>query len=423
MTQDSYTPEQYINLKAELTARLWLNVQKGQPVIIRGDSVHTKLAQAIADAAKELGASEVHVRTKNPREELERIAQATPEELGAVDERYRALCDRIAASGGGVVTIDGPELPGAFGACEPSKLAAYQHSEREASRALSKGIMSGLLSRCLLPAPTAGWAKLVYPELGPEAAFYELARTLDKVCSLTADDPEGDFLHFDEQLEGRRNTLQALGIRSLKFQGPGTDLVVGLSPKHRWLGGRKYTADSRRIRFYANVPIGEIFTTPDYRTVEGTVRVTVPTFILGKVVRGLEFEFRRGELVQFTASENSAAVGELLSRDVRSKFLGEIALVGDDSPLSSLSSIFYSTLIDEKMRCHLAIGAAYLTSIFDGEKISQNEMQELGINSPECKVHHDVMISSSEVDVLADLGGGTRSESPLPLITGGKWAI
>jgi aminopeptidase len=49
---------------------------------------------------------------------------------------------------------------------------------------------------------------------------------------------------------------------------------VGLREGHRWLTGAEETVDG--IALIVNVPTEEVFTTPDRRFTEGTVRSTLP---------------------------------------------------------------------------------------------------------------------------------------------------
>ena len=60
--------------------------------------------------------------------------------------------------------------------------------------------------------------------------------------------------------------LTERGFDALHFEGPGTDLTVGLLPATRWL---RRASDRRRHRAQPNLPTEEVFTTPDPERVEG----------------------------------------------------------------------------------------------------------------------------------------------------------
>jgi aminopeptidase len=67
----------------------------------------------------------------------------------------------------------------------------------------------------------------------------------------------------DENLHRRAQALNALGIKSLRFTGPGTDLVVGLSGRARFKGGSDVGPTG--ASFSPNLPTEECYTTPDWR--------------------------------------------------------------------------------------------------------------------------------------------------------------
>lgn len=48
-----------------------------------------------------------------------------------------------------------------------------------------------------------------------------------------------------------------------------------------------------------------------------------------------------------------------METDEGSHYLGEVALVPYDSPISQSNILFYNTLFDENASNHLAIGSAY----------------------------------------------------------------
>ena len=86
---------------------------------------------------------------------------------------------------------------------------------------------------------------------------------------------------------------------AVRFRGPGTDLVVGLLPASRWMCAAFTTVDG--IEHIPNLPTEEVFTSPDWRRTEGTVRATMPLAAVGvsrprsrAAVRGRQGRRRRG---------------------------------------------------------------------------------------------------------------------------------
>jgi aminopeptidase len=95
--------------------------------------------------------------------------------------------------------------------------------------------------------------------------------------------------------------------------------------------------------------------------------------------------------------------------------LGEVALVGTDSPVFRSGLVFEEILFDENAACHIAFGSAYRGCLAGGTELSREACESLGCNSS--SVHTDVMISSEEVSVDATLASGEI----VTLIEKGRW--
>ena len=74
------------------------------------------------------------------------------------------------------------------------------------------------------------------------------------------------------------------------------------------------------------------------------------------------------------------------------------------------------TLFDENASNHLAIGAAYATSVVGGAEMSEEELEAAGLNRSD--VHVDFMIGSNQMDIDGIREDGTR----VPLFRNGNWA-
>ena len=85
-------------------------------------------------------------------------------------------------------------------------------------------------------------------------------------------------------------------------------------------------------------------------------------------------------------------------------YLGEVALVNNNSPISNTGIIFYDTLFDENASCHLALGNGKAGNIINGENMSEEELNKLGINKS--KIHVDFMIGTKDLEIEADTNRG-----------------
>ena len=279
----------------------------------------------------------------------------------------------------------------------------------------ARAVAGGEFPWILFYVPTDSMARTIYPEVPPEEA---LATYWNAIFEMTkADQPDylAQLQASDQTLHNRAETLDALGITILQFTGPGTDLRVGLSSAARWLGGSKLTTHTNPRRHTPNMPTYELYTTPDWRTVEGTVVITKDVLIDAALVSGAHLTFTDGRATAVSAETGAKALQAFIDRDPGAAQVGEIALVGLDSPTAARRRVFRSMLLDENGACHFAFGSAYLAAINQGDQLSQTERDALGINVS--SGHHDFMISNQHTTVTAT----TATGDTIVLIQGGHW--
>jgi aminopeptidase len=222
-------------------------------------------------------------------------------------------------------------------------------------------------------------------------------------------------MHTSTSLPPRAAELNGRAFDQVRFRGPGTDLTVGLTPGTSWISGGGETVEGRR--YVANMPTEEVFTSPDRRRAEGTVRATMPLALAGNIVRDLELRFENGRAVEVKASAGADLVRGQLGQDEGACMLGEVSLVDGDSPVGRSGLVFLNTLFDENATCHIAYGAGILETIPDGEEKSAEELEALGFNSS--SVHTDFMIGGPDVEVDGIEVGGAA----VPILRGEAWQL
>src|SRR5262249_19199458 len=133
---------------------------------------------------------------------------------------------------------------------------------------------------------TPSWATQVYGEPGVERLWQALAHA----CRLDEPDPVAAWQAHIDALEARSALLNERRFDAVRFQGPGTDLTVGLLPQSRWYGGASRT--NLGLRYVPNLPTDEAYMSPDRRRADGVVRTTRPVELVNcTIVRGLELVF------------------------------------------------------------------------------------------------------------------------------------
>lgn len=392
-----------------------MNVQVDQVVNITGELIHRELIELMVKLAYQRGAKYVNVDFVDPLLTRLRIQESQSDEyLNYVPSYLPLKYDNLIDENGAGIRLVGSEDPDSLSDLSSQKVNTLQSSLRKSLRRYyTEGIGKSKVQWTVAAAATPAWGKKVFPELSEEDAYKTLWEAIFQICRADRKDCLEFWDHHQEQLRGRGIKLTDLKIKELHFTGPGTDLKVGLSPKAIFKGGGDKTP--KGIDFEPNIPTEECFTTPDYRMTEGKVQVTRPVSVNGKLVKDLKLEFIKGEITSFSAKEGQEQFAAYISNDKGAKRLGEVALVGIDSPIYQSKRIFEEILFDENAACHIAVGFAYRFCIDGGANMSAEELEAVGCN--DSSVHTDFMISSEEVDVVAETYQGEK----VPLIKKGKW--
>ncbi len=386
---------------ANLLVAHGLNVQPGQIVNITAELFHREFVQLLVKAAYDKGAKFVNVDFIDPKIARCRLTESKKEEYLTYLPRYvAAKYDEFIdeEAGACVLRLVGSEDPDSQADLPADKVNAVQMGLRASlKRYYVEGAGKKRVQWTVAAASTPAWGKKVFPELDEEKAYIALWEAIFAICRADKKECIQAWEKHQDILHARAKKLNDLKIRELHFVGPGTDLKVYLSPKARFRAGNDKS--QKGVLFEANIPTEECFTTPDFRLTEGKVRVTRPVQVNGKLVKDLELEFHKGEITNFTASVGADQFAAYIANDPGAKRLGEVALVGIDSPVYQSGRLFEEILYDENAACHIAIGFAYSHCLEGGAQMSQQELQDVGCN--ESYVHTDFMISTEKVDVFA----------------------
>ena len=406
--------EDSLHRYAELLVTHALNVQPGQAVLISTEVCNRDFALKVVEAAYQRGAKHVDVDLLDPRFSRARIVHSRAEDLDFAPVYVTTRTDDIVSGNGGTLRIIGSEDPEVLSDLDPQKLNTTRlASRRRMDRFYDEGIGKSLVHWSVAAAATPGWGRKIFPDLDPDAACARLWNEIFRMAR--ADKPNCLELWQEHNgvLQTRAKRLTSMKIEELHFTGPGTDLVVGLSPIAIFKGGTE--GGPHGAAFEPNIPTEEVFTTPDYRKTHGHVRATRPFYINGRLIEGLEIVFESGKIVEFSATEGKETFQAYIDSDEGGRRLGEVALVGIDSPVYQSGLVFREILFDENAACHIAVGSAYKTCLENGENLGAEELANVGCN--ESVVHTDMMISSEEVDVVAK----TLDSETITLIHKGEW--
>ncbi|HEY1512363.1 MAG TPA: aminopeptidase [Gaiellaceae bacterium] len=391
--------DQRLEAYADLAVRVGANVQEGQTVFLNTQIEHAPLARALTRAAYRAGARYVDVRFRDDHVRHALIELGPDEALTHSPEWMKALYR----------AMEGQALLWTTGDPEP-ELMSDLDGERVGRARMPEVIeihRAQMIERSLnwsgVAYPSEGWAQQIYG--GPDVE--RLWEAVAFCTRLDEADPVQAWRDHMARLEGRAKTLNELGLDAIHYTGPGTDLTVGLNGNARWMSALFRTRDG--LEYVPNMPTEEVFTTPDYRRAEGTIRSTRPLVLEGDIIEGLQLTVQNGKIVDVQADKGAGIVRGQLEVDDRASYFGELALVDGTSRVGQTHTTFFDTLYDENATCHIAYGFG-VPEVFDGDPGD-------GMNIS--AVHTDFMVGGPELAV----DGITKDGATIPILREDVWQL
>ena len=410
-------PNFQVNLEkyAKLLVAHGINVQPGHTVNITIDVEQADLARLLVKEAYALGAAEVLVQWTDDVVNRERMLHAAEDRLENVPAYRVAEMDYMLehkASRLGVRSSD----PGALDGVDPERLTKSARALNAALAPMRIATQANRVSWTVAAAAGKEWAKKVFPHAASEEEAVDLLwDQIFTTCRVYEEDPIAAWEAHEAALDKRAKILNDAQFSALHYKAPGTDLTLGLPKNHHWESAGSVNAQGEY--FVANMPTEEVFTAPDFRRADGYVSSTKPLSYNGNIIEGIKVTFEKGEIVAITAEKGDEVMKKLVFENKGGRGLGECALVPDPSPISQSGITFFNTLFDENASNHLAIGAAYATSVQGGADMSQEELEAAGLNRSD--VHVDFMIGSNQMDI----DGIHEDGSIVPIFRNGDWVI
>ena len=404
--------EKKIDKLANLAVKRGVGLQKGQNLLITAPIESLPLVRKIAEHAYKEGASIVTPLFTDSDITLSRFKYAPDESFdSATDWLFNGMGEafdnntaRMAIAG------DDPML---LSQMDPDKVSRANKAMAKAYKPARERITEFKINWNIVSWPGSAWASRVFPELSLDEAIVKLADAIFDASRASVDDPIQAWDDHNEKLRIKTNWLNEKNFAALQYNGPNTNLRVGLADEHEWMGGASKAQNG--IICNPNIPSEEVFTTPHAYKVDGTVSSTKPLSYQGTLIDNIKVTFKEGKIIEAHASKGEEVLQKVLKSDEGASRIGEVALVPHSSPISQSGIIFYNTLFDENAASHIALGQCY-SKCFKGDlDLSKEEITKRGGNSS--MIHIDWMIGSDQIDV----DGIDQNGDSVPIFRKGEW--
>ncbi len=399
---------------AELAVKVGVNIQKGQILVVNATIDAAEFVRLVVKSAYTAGADNVVVNWTDD------VVSRTKYDLAPDDAfttypvwRAKEMEDFVDQGAAFMAIVS--SSPDLLKGVNPERISNFQKAAGTALAKYRQAAQSDKVSWTVIAAPSPAWAAKVFPDAPSDQQVSLLWDAIFKAVRVETENPVEAWKKHDESLHEKVNYLNERRYQKLHYTAPGTDLTIELPHNHLWVGAG--SVNEKGFEFMANMPTEEVFTVPHRDGVNGTVASTKPLSYGGNIIDRFSVTFENGRIVDYKAEEGEEFLKRLVETDEGSHYLGEVALVPFNSPISQSNVLFYNTLFDENASNHLAIGSAYAFCIEGGKKMSSEELKENGLN--DSITHVDFMIGSKDMDIDGIKADGTSE----PVFRKGNWAF
>ncbi|MBO4251249.1 MAG: aminopeptidase [Clostridia bacterium] len=402
-----------LNKFAETVLNIGVNLQENQGLEIICPVEKSDVAVALTETAYKMKAKTVNVRWDSESVKRLNYLNDSIDTLTDIPKWFIDSKNYLVKKGFCYVAI-AAEDPSAFIGVPPEKLAAAAKARGKALKKFYDSVMSNGIRWCVVSVPTEKWAKKVFPaSKNPED---DLGRLIAKTMRLDAENPVTEWEKHILNLNKHAEFLNSHNFEYLHFSNAiGTDFTVGLCDDHVWISAQEKAKDG--VPFVANMPTEEVFTAPHRLKAEGTVKSAMPLCYEGQIIDGFSLTFKNGKVVDFSAEKGYDTLKHLINTDGGTKRLGEVALIGKNSPIAKSKVLFYNTLFDENASCHIALGEGYPTTVKESETLTKNDLKNKGLN--DSIEHVDFMIGTPDLKI----DGIKKDKTIVPVFRNGDWII
>ena len=382
----------------ELLLKRCLNFDKSKSLFLSYDKVNKRFADKVISYAKNMGVLDIGIDCEDIYERHEKLKNIKLEDIEKDSYFDKSNWDIYAKKDASFLMLES-EFPGVMDDIDPKKIAKAKFTNRKTRELFREKELKNEIPWCIAAIPNQVWADKIFKN--DPNSLEKLYDVIFKMCMVDTLDPILSWNNYIKEVDIKIRKLNDLKITKLHYTNSlGTDLYIEMPEYVIWRG----VGSGSEKNMIVNMPSYEIFSSPNYLKTEGIVYSSKPLFYGGAVVNDFYLKFKEGKVVDFNAKEGYEILKGIIESDSNSCYLGEVALVDYDSPISNTKLVFGTTLFDENASCHLALGEAFSDTIPDGSNMSREELLKNGLNVS--SNHVDFMIGTSDLVIEAETKDG-----------------
>jgi len=367
-----------------------LRLKSGDKLFIIGSMIIEDFISLVSEEARKLGIEDIKVFKKNIALERDLYLTKSFEEIIESGKLDNSIYNEMARNGYAFLNLSSP-VPNYFGDCDKELMAKVNTYLLKNIKEYKEYQLKGIIKWNISAVPNTIWAKSIGVDIN------KLWNLVLDICLIKEGDP---IVLWDEKmtkLKRRAEYLNSLDIDYLVYGNEiGTNVKIGLPKNYLF-----ESADGKNI---VNMPTEEVFTSPDRLRVDGIVYASKPLVYNNNLIEDFWLKFQDGKVVDYGAKKGLEILKGIFDVDSDASYLGEVALVDYDSPISKTEVLFKNTLHDENASCHLALGASFAECVKDGLTKSREELYKLGLN--QSNIHVDFFIGTKDLELIAYLRDG-----------------
>ena len=389
------------NKYIDLILNRCLNFEQSKSLMINCDfKEHIPFALKVKERANSLGILDVCINVNDLDEIHEYLKNTDVENIKVNPLIDRTNWNDYALKGGALLFLSST-VPGLMDDIEEEKIQKWIEERGKTTKYYRKNVSRYTFPWTIAALPNKRWAKIVFKN--EENAYQKLYLTIMKMCMVDRENPIEEWNKYIKENNYYKNILNSLNITKMHYKNSlGTDLYIEIPENNKWINLDKLDAFGNQI--ISNMPSYEIFTSPNYRKTNGIVYSSKPLYYNDTCINNFYLEFKEGKVISCFASEGQKNLEKMIFEQENAAYLGEVALVSYDSPISNTGLVFNETLFDENASCHLALGNGFVKCFPNHDKLTEEQLKQQGLNFS--STHVDFMIGTSDLEIEAETNKG-----------------